>query len=508
MPWTAAKFVAVRRNHRPMHQESGMPVIPNSPFHAGEVAIQQQLGVAERMAQFGSKVVRDYMPDQHRQFYAQLPFLVLATVDTHGDPWASLLEGEPGFATSPEPTLLDFSIVPAEQDPARAGWQPGAAIGLLGIELPTRRRNRVNGRLQHGPGGLQLKVEHAFGNCPQYIKARGLAFAHTPGTQLIGPISSGQTLDATASMMITAADTFFVASYVDDASGGRAVDASHRGGKAGFVRVNGNRLSIPDFAGNLHFNTLGNFLVNARAGLLFVDFSSGDMLQVTGRVVLDFAADAIRFFQGAERLWHLDVERWVLRRGALALRGDAGEASMNSALTGSWEETDARMQAERLREQWRPFRVARINDESTVVKSFWLEPADGGGLGLFEAGQHLPVRASLQPGATPAERTYTLSVAPSDGVYRLSIRRQGLFSNFMHDQVKVGDLIEARAPRGSFTVDAPRSATTGADFGGCGHHADAGDAASRGVRGRPQTAGPSHLVYPWQSQRTRARLSR
>jgi ferredoxin-NADP reductase/predicted pyridoxine 5'-phosphate oxidase superfamily flavin-nucleotide-binding protein len=425
-----------------------------SPFHAGEVAIQEQLGVAERMAQFGSKVVRDYMPEQHRQFYAQLPFLVLATVDAQGDPWASLLEGEAGFATSPEPTLLDFTVAPAGQDPARAGWQAGAAIGLLGIELPTRRRNRVNGLLQPGPRGLQLRVGHAFGNCPQYIQARGLQFAHPPGSQPTGPIDRGQGLDPSASAMIDAADTFFVASYVDHADGTRAVDASHRGGKAGFVRVQGNRLSIPDFAGNLHFNTLGNFLLNPRAGLLFVDFSTGDVLQVTGQVVLDFKAQELRFFQGAERLWHLEVERWVLRRGALALRGDAGQMSMNSALTGSWEETRSRMQAERLREEWRPFRVARIEDESTVVKSFWLEPADGEGLALFEAGQHLPVRAALQAGATPTERTYTLSVAPSDGVYRLSIRKQGLYSTFMHEGLKVGDLIEARAPRGGFTVDA------------------------------------------------------
>ncbi len=431
-----------------------MPAPPPSPFHAGEIAIQQQLGVAERMAQFGSKVVRDYMPDQHRQFYAQLPFMVLGTVDSEGNPWATLLEGEPGFASSPVPTLLDFSVAPAEQDPARSGWQAGAAIGILGIELRTRRRNRVNGWLQPGPHGLQLKVEHAFGNCPQYIQARGLAFDHAPGTQPIGPISRGQTLDATASAMITAADTFFVASYLDHADGTRAVDASHRAGKAGFVRVQGNRLSIPDFAGNLHFNTLGNFLVNPRAGLLFVDFSTGDVLQLVGRVVLDFDAEEVRFFQGAERLWHLDVERWVLRRGALALRGDAGEMSPNSALTGSWEDTRSRLQADRLRAQWRPFRVARIVDESTLVKSFWLEPADGGGLGLFAAGQHLPVRAALQAGAVPTERTYTLSVAPSDGVYRLSIRKQGRFSNFMHDQLKVGDRIEARAPNGSFTVDA------------------------------------------------------
>ncbi|MFZ5637916.1 MAG: pyridoxamine 5'-phosphate oxidase family protein [Pseudomonadota bacterium] len=427
---------------------------PASPFHAGEVAIQRTLGVADRMAEFGSRVVRDHMPDQHRRFYAQLPFLVVATVDERGDPWAGLIEGLPGFASSPEPTRLDIAASPVEGDPLRDGWRDGAAVGLLGIELHTRRRNRVNGVLHAVPSGLHLRVEHAFGNCPQYIQARGLRFAHPPGEAPASPPLRGTTLEARASAMIRAADTCFVASYVDHADGRRSVDASHRGGKSGFVRVQGDRLTFPDFAGNLHFNTLGNFLLNPRAGLVFVDLASGDVLQLTGRVSLDFEAEDVRFFQGAERLWHVDVERWVLRRGALSLRGDAGEMSMNSALTGSWEEADARRRAERVREQWRPFRVARIDEESSVVKSFWLEPDDGEGLGLFEAGQHLPVRAVLAEGEAPTQRTYTLSVAPSDGAYRLSIRRQGRFSNHMHERIRVGDRIEARAPRGAFTVDA------------------------------------------------------
>lgn len=431
-----------------------MSAIASSPFHAGEVAIQQQLGVAERMAQFGSRVVRDHMPEQHRQFYAQLPFLVAATVDEQGRPWVTLLEGRPGFASSPRPTALDIHATPAAADPAAAGWTAGAAVGLLGIELHTRRRNRVNGVLAAAGDGLQLQVEHAFGNCPQYIQARGLHFAHPPGEQVVGAASSGASLDEAARAIIEAADTFFVASYLDHADGRRSVDASHRGGKPGFVRIVGNRLSIPDFAGNLHFNTLGNFVLNPRAGFVFADFRTGDVLQVCGQVVLDFASEDVRFFQGAERMWHLDVESWVLRRGALALRGDVGEMSMNSALTGSWEQADERRQAAALRDRWRPYRIARIDDESSVVRSFWLEPADGGGLGVFEAGQHLPVRAVLAPGEAPTERSYTLSAAPSDGVYRLSIRKQGRFSRFMHEQARVGDLIEARAPRGLFTVDA------------------------------------------------------
>jgi ferredoxin-NADP reductase/predicted pyridoxine 5'-phosphate oxidase superfamily flavin-nucleotide-binding protein len=425
----------------------------DGPFHPGEIAIQQRLGVAERMAEFGRRVVRDHMPDQHRQFYAQLPFLVVAAVDDQGRPWASLIEGRPGFAHSPEPRTLQLALAPAADDPAAAGWHEGAAVGALGVELPTRRRNRVNGRLGAlAQGGWQLQVEHAFGNCPQYIHARGIEFAFEPGAQPPGERLCGQALGAEAIAMIRAAETFFVASYVDDADGGRAVDASHRGGKPGFVRVDGQRLSVPDFAGNLHFNTLGNFLLNPRAGLLFLDFASGDVLQLTGSVQLALDAGDARHFQGAERVWHVDVEHWVLRRGALALRGDAGQASMNSQLTGSWEEAAARGHAQTLRGQWRRYRIARIERESDSVRSFWLEPADGAGLAPFEAGQHLPVRARID--GEWLQRSYTLSVSPADGGYRISVRRQGRFSAHLHDALAVGDTLEAQSPRGQFGVDA------------------------------------------------------
>ena len=67
----------------------------SSPWHAGESRLQQRLGVAERMAVFGRKVIRDFMPDQHRAFYGQLPFLLVGVVDADGKPWATVLEGQP-----------------------------------------------------------------------------------------------------------------------------------------------------------------------------------------------------------------------------------------------------------------------------------------------------------------------------------------------------------------------------------------------------------------------------
>lgn len=312
-----------------------------SPWHAGEKQLQAHVGVAERMEAFGPKVIRNYLPDQHRQFYQQLPFMLFGAVDADGNPWASILEGQPGFAHSPEPVLLQLDSLPRQDDPAQL--QAGAAIGLLGIELHTRRRNRINGRVSEmTANGFTVVVEQAFGNCPQYIQLR--QFESVPVAIPSAPVVQRlSTLDDRASAMIREADTFFVASYLD-VEHQRSVDVSHRGGQSGFVQVDGNCLTIPDFAGNLHFNTLGNLLLNPRAGLLFIDFTTGDLLQVSGRTEIILEGPQVDAFQGAERLWKLQVEQVIRRPAALGLRWRFEDFSPNSRLTGTWEQAGARLQ--------------------------------------------------------------------------------------------------------------------------------------------------------------------
>ncbi|WP_174873020.1 pyridoxamine 5'-phosphate oxidase family protein [Vogesella oryzae] len=309
-----------------------------SPWHRGERLLQQRLGVAEQMAAVGQRVIRDYMPEQHRQFYAQLPFLLLGGVDAAGWPWAGILEGTPGFVQSPDPRLLTIAAQPARDDPLRACLSPGAPVGVLGIELPTRRRNRMNGELQTvSAAGLTVAVTQSFGNCPKYIQQRDVSLVPLPAGAA-APAEQHGALDEAARQLISGADTLFVASsFPGDASQPAAsVDVSHRGGKPGFVRVEGNRLTIPDFSGNRFFNTLGNLLLNPKAGLLFIDFASGDLLQLTGRTEIVWQDDTLAAFAGCERAWHFTVEQMWRRRGALALRGQSPRLSPSLQHTGSW----------------------------------------------------------------------------------------------------------------------------------------------------------------------------
>ena len=419
-----------------------------SPWHAGEKTLQEKVGVAERMEAFGQKVIRDYMPDQHRSFYHQLPFMVAASVDVLGRPWATLLEGPEGFVSSLDPRVLTIDTTLPADDPATPGLVAGQAVGLLGIELHTRRRNRINGQIrQAAEGQLQVRVEQSFGNCPQYIQLRDYTRVAEPAQARV----DATTLDATSVSMIQAADTFFVASYVEQGDGQRAVDVSHRGGRPGFVKVEGNRLIIPDYAGNLHFNTLGNLLVNPRAGLLFIDFRNGNVLQLCGRAEVLLDSPAIQAFEGAERLWTLEVEQAVWRPAAVSLRWAFKEYAPTSLMTGTWAEADARLQQRQLQRQWQAWRVLRVEQESRDIRSFYLEPPSDSSV-TFAPGQHIPVQVQID-GEAAMIRTYSLSSAPSDGYLRISVKAQGPASRHLHERVKPGDVLDVRSPMGSFTLD-------------------------------------------------------
>jgi len=295
----------------------------SSAFHAGERAVQQRLGVRERMERGGRRLIRDAMPDEHREFFELLPFLVLGSLDGAGRPWASLLPGEPGFVTSPHSRSLMVAASALPGDPLRDNLRTGAPLAVLGIQLETRRRNRANGRvLWSNERGFELGVEQSFGNCKKYIHVRTRAEPR-PVSGALEHVEGGSRLSPRAVALLGGCDTAFLATASANAwQGGReGVDVSHRGGPRGFILLERNgeraRLALPDYAGNNMFNSFGNIEVNPRAGLVAVDFSTGDLLSLTGSARVLWDLPELARFPGAERLLEVEIEAHVLLRAVL-----------------------------------------------------------------------------------------------------------------------------------------------------------------------------------------------
>lgn len=119
-----------------------------SPWHEGELELQRSIGVVDQMDVVGRRVLRPFLLDQHREFFPLLPFIAIGAVDPDGLPWATIRAGKPGFLHSPDPLFLAIEARRDWTDPAERGMENSDPVGLVGVDLVTRRRNRLNGTVQ------------------------------------------------------------------------------------------------------------------------------------------------------------------------------------------------------------------------------------------------------------------------------------------------------------------------------------------------------------------------
>lgn len=285
-------------------------------YHEGELAVQTRAGALAQARSNGRVIASTIVPGAIK-FAKKQPFIVVGTVDEQRNPWASILVGSTGFLSA-ETNSIDIDLSQAlrfEGDPLWQNLASDARIGILVIDLRSRARLRVNGQVSFSADSqLHVDVEKAYPNCPQYIQRRN--YRPNPDQQIASSARVGTVLNHEQQEWITRADTLFVASE-HPRSG---LDASHRGGNPGFIQVTGaTRLRVPDYTGNSMFNTLGNFEVNPRAGLLIPDFSLGRTLQLTGRVeVLWNVEDPFNATGGTGRYWDFEIERCVQIENSLS----------------------------------------------------------------------------------------------------------------------------------------------------------------------------------------------
>lgn len=256
---------------------------PRDIWHEGEQHMHQAFGIKEKMQARGEIVVRDFMPDQHRQFFEMLPFVAFSALDAEGRVWPFIRSGGPGFIASPTPTELVVRSTSLPGESETLLLDAGAKISLVGIELETRRRNRLNGTITERSNDiLKIAVDQSFGNCPRYIRPRGLTAGPIPP---LGDYSTHTSLRSNHINQIGRSESLYIASRSRIISPDRraGVDVNHRGGEAGFVTVlNETELVIPDYDGNKFFNTFGNILRDPRCGILFPDYQTGALLTLNG----------------------------------------------------------------------------------------------------------------------------------------------------------------------------------------------------------------------------------
>ena len=275
--------------------------------------MQERAGEREAALRNGG-LIGDTIPQRAIPFLAQQRMLAVGSVDESGAPLASMLFGAEGLVSSPdgEVVVIDRSRIDVDlDDPVWSNVHVGADVGLLAIELETRRRLRINGIVRRlDAQHIELTVRQAYPNCPKYIQRRHVRGAPDARPSEARAHTAGAVLDDARSRLVEQSDTLFVASRHPM----RGVDVSHRGGTPGFVRiVDPKRLRIPDYRGNGMFNTLGNFVVDHRASVLFLDFDGGGLLQVTGTVDVHFdeAEDRRHPTGGSGRYWDFHVAHWL-----------------------------------------------------------------------------------------------------------------------------------------------------------------------------------------------------
>ena len=286
---------------------------PRGVFHEGEIEVQERAG-ERAVALRNGTMLSDRIVARARPFLAGQRMVVVAASDPEGQLWASLWFGPPGFVRSEEEgSRVSVTRSPggvSPDDPVAGHLQPGQSLGLLAIELSSRRRLRINGVLGDSDAAtLEVEVREAFPNCPKYIQRRHPAPSLSPAAQTRETGARGETLDAPRRDFVARVDTAFVAS----AHPTRGLDASHRGGSPGFIRVEGARtLRFPDYPGNSMFQTLGNLAIDPRAGLALLDFARGRVLMLTGTAVASFGAeDPTHPTGGTGRYWTFTVARWI-----------------------------------------------------------------------------------------------------------------------------------------------------------------------------------------------------
>lgn len=279
-------------------------------FHKGEIKIQEKAGERTIGERTGRAINKKIIPVAI-QFIEQQPFCLISSKDQSGETAVSALAGKEGYVKVKNEEALEIFPGLLTSNPFDVFYKNikiHKKVGMMFLEPETRRRFRINGRVEIEKDRFFIRVDQAYSNCPKYIQKRQLKILSNP--QYYEEFLQGTSLTPGISNIIRQADTLFVGSSSPEGD----MDVSHRGGLPGFITISNNdTLVIPDYQGNSMYNTLGNIEHNPHAGILIQDFRNKNSLQLSGTAKVFFNGEDEKITTGGtSRYWTFKVSKWKL----------------------------------------------------------------------------------------------------------------------------------------------------------------------------------------------------
>lgn len=435
------------------------------------------------------------------------PLLALGTVDEKGRPWATIWGGEAPIAQPVADSIIGIStMVDSKTDPVvdllyggkddgEVVKEQGAGrmISALTIDLETRKRVKLYGRMVAGALGrigpeddqdspisvgqvqLVVRIEQSLGNCPKYINCKRI-YPVLPEPKLIADsdILAQQALD-----LIAKADTLFIASSNAD----QDMDMNIRGGPPGFVRVqshsdSGTVLVWPEYSGNNLYQTLGNLQTSSRAGLVFPDFETGDVLYVTGNTKVLLGKDAAAVLPRSNLAVTLSITGARFVEKGLPFRGEILQRSPYNPNVRFLASEKALTEAHQINDNSTTAKLIKKEKLTPTIHRYRFSISNPLTAGPWKPGQYvaLSFQDELDMGYSHMRdddprslnddylRTFTVSSRPGQGIhgeeFEITVRNVGNVTNYLSMQSERSGLeIPLRGFGGEFRVQ--QSAATG-----------------------------------------------
>lgn len=326
-------------------------------WHEGEKAIHKRAHINFRE----DNPTSPFLTPMAAYQISRYPLMAIGILDDDDRPWCTLWgSGEPPLSQPVAQSVIAIKTnVDATFDPVvQTIWKgkddgeivreegEGRLLSGLSIHLEERGRVKLAGKLivgalnadqelgKHSNGGksgsiqLVAKIDQSLGNCPKYLNKK-IITSSTPKPVLL---SDSPHLTQGALDLIEKADMFFVATAHEHED----MDANHRGGPQGFIRIEqpenpeeSSTLVWPEYSGNNLYQTLGNLEATPRAGLVIPDFETGDVLYLTGDTKTLVGAEASRVIAKTNLAVSLKITAARFVQNGLPFRGTPVDDATN-----------------------------------------------------------------------------------------------------------------------------------------------------------------------------------